>query len=106
MRDEPLSYWVAVARMGFDDDLHRLFEELGIPQAELAKRVSVSEAYASKFLNGAAGNYELGTMAKWARAVGGVLQVRITKEDGEVLRVVDYEMARALDDRHAATCGD
>ena len=27
--EEPLSYWVATARIGFEDDFHRLFEELG-----------------------------------------------------------------------------
>jgi transcriptional regulator with XRE-family HTH domain len=99
--EEPLSYWVAVARMGFEDDFHRLFEELGISQAELAKRLPASEAYVSRFLNGIAGNCNLQTMTKWARAVGGVVQVRVIKEDGEAVRVVDYETARALDERQA-----
>jgi transcriptional regulator with XRE-family HTH domain len=105
--DRPLSYWIAVARMGFQDDFNRLFEELGISQAELARRLPshpgrpVSEAYVSKFLNGTAGNYELKTMAKWARAVGGVVQVRVIKEDGEVVRVVDYETARTWDEKQA-----
>jgi len=102
MSDEPLSYWVAVARMGFEDDFHRLFDELGISQAELARRIPVSEAYASKFLNGTTGNYELGTMVKWARAVGGIVQVRVIKEEGETVRIVDYETARELDDKQAA----
>jgi len=77
--EEPLSYWVTVARMGFEDDFHRLFEELGISQAELAKRLPASEAYVSRFLNGIAGNCNLQTMTKWARAVGGVVQVRVIK---------------------------
>jgi len=102
MPDEPLSYWVAVARMGFEDDFHRLFDELGISQAELARRIPVSEAYASKFLNGTTGNYELGTMVKWARAVGGIVQVRVIKEEGETVRIVDYQTARELDDKQAA----
>jgi transcriptional regulator with XRE-family HTH domain len=95
--EEPLSYWVAVARMGFEDDFHRLFEELGISQAELARRIPASEAYVSRFLNGQRGNYELQTMTKWARAVGGVVQVRVIKEEGEAVRIVDYETARKLD---------
>lgn len=97
--EEPLSYWIAVARMGFEDDFHRLYEELGISQAELAKRIPASEAYVSRILNGSKGNYNLQTMAKWARAVGGVVQVRVIKEEGEAVRVVDYETARALDER-------
>ncbi len=100
--EEPLSYWVAVARMGFEDDFHRLFEELEISQAELARRIPASEAYVSRFLNGRAGNYNLQTMAKWARAVGGVVQVRVIKEEGEAVRVVDYETAHALDEGQAA----
>jgi len=59
----------------------------------------VSEAYASKLLNGTAGNYELKTMVKWARAVGGIVQVRVIKEEGEVVRVVDYETAGEIDDK-------
>ena len=100
--EEPLSYWVAVARIGFEDDFHRLFEDLGISQAELARRIPASEAYVSRFLNGSRGNYSLETMAKWARAVGGVVQVRILKEEGEAVRVVDYETARAVDAQHLA----
>lgn len=105
MADEPISYWVSVARMGFEDDFNRLFDELGVSQAELARSVNppVSEAYVSKLLNGTAANYELKTMAKWARAVGGIVQVRIIKEEGEAVRIVDYETARALDDLRAST---
>jgi transcriptional regulator with XRE-family HTH domain len=83
--------------MGFEDDFNRLFEALDIPQAELAARLGVSPEYVSKVLNGRAGNYELKTMAKWARAVGGIVQVRVIKEHGEAVRIVDYETARTID---------
>jgi transcriptional regulator with XRE-family HTH domain len=108
MPEEPLSYWVSVARIGFEDDFNRLFEELDISQAELARKVNppVSEAYVSKLLNGTAGNYELKTMVKWARVVGGVVQVRIIKEEGEVVRVVDYETAQELDDKRMIESSD
>ena len=102
MSDQPLSYWVAVARIGFQDDFSRLFDGLGISQAELARRVSVSEAYVSKFLNGTGGNYELETMAKWARAVGGIVQIRVINEDGEAVRVVGFDTARELDEKRNA----
>jgi len=56
MTDQPLSYWMAVARIGFEDDFSRLFDELGISRSALAA----------------------------------ILQIRLIKEEGEVLRVVDY----------------
>jgi hypothetical protein len=51
-------------------------------------------------LNGSAGNFQLSTMAKWARALGAIVQIRLIKEGEEVVRVVDYETAGELDDRH------
>jgi transcriptional regulator with XRE-family HTH domain len=103
MTDRPLSYWVAVARMGFENDLHRLLDAAGITRAELADQLNVSGAYVSKVLNGTAGNYQLETMAKWARALGAIVQIRLIKEGKEVVRVVDYETAGALDDKHSAS---
>ena len=97
-KDRPLSYWVSVARMGFENDFNRLFDELGISRAELANRVDSSPAYVSKVLNGTAANFQLSTMAKWARAIGAVVQIRVVQEGKEVVRVVDYETARMLDD--------
>jgi len=96
--DRPLSYWVSIARMGFENDFNRLFDELDIPRAELARRVNSSPAYVSKLLNGAAGNFQLSTMAKWARAIGAIVQISLIKEGKEAVRVVDYETAGALDD--------
>lgn len=99
MTDRPLSYWVAVARMGFENDLHRLLETSDITRAQLADQLNVSGPYVSKVLNGTAGNYQLETMAKWARALGAIVQIRLIKEGKEAVRVVDYETAGALDDR-------
>jgi transcriptional regulator with XRE-family HTH domain len=97
--EHPLSYWVSLARMGFENDFHRLFDELGISRAELAKRLGTSPEYVTKVLNGSAGNFQLSTMAKWARALGAIVQIRLIKEGEEVVRVVDYETAAELDDR-------
>jgi transcriptional regulator with XRE-family HTH domain len=97
MSDQSASYWMAVARMGFEEDFNRLFDKLNITRAELAARLEVTPAYISKVLNGTAGNYKLETMTKWARAIGAILQIRLISEDGEVVRVVDYETARVLD---------
>ncbi len=97
-RDEPLSYWVAVARMGFEDDLHRILDQLGISRAELAKRLGATPAYVSKVLNGSDANYTIETMAKWARSLGAIAQIRLVIDGKEVVRVVDYEIAGVLDD--------
>lgn len=99
MADEPLSYWMAAARMGFEDDFNRIFDELGISRTELAERLGTTPAYVSKILNGKAGNFQLETMTKMARALGAILQIRLIKEEGEVVRVVDYETARTLDSK-------
>ena len=106
MTDQPLSYWMAVARMGFEDDFHRIFDELGISRAELAEKLGTTPAYVSKLLNGRAGNFQLETMAKMARAIGAILQIRLIKGEGEVVRVVDYETARELDSAQETASAD
>jgi transcriptional regulator with XRE-family HTH domain len=98
MHDRPLSYWITVARLSFENDFHRVFDDLGISRADLAERLGVTPPYISKVLNGTAGNYQLETMTKWARAIGAILQIRLIK-DGEVVRVVDYETAKALEEK-------
>lgn len=100
-QDRPLSHWMAVARMGFERDFHRIFTSLGISRSELATEIGVSPAYISKVLNGRAGNFTLATMAKWARAIGAIVQIRLVKEGEEVVRVLDYETASSLDDAKA-----
>lgn len=97
-RDRPLSYWRAVARMGFENDLARLFDESGLTQDELAELVGTSQPYVSKILGGTSrANFTLETMAKFARAVEAIVQVRLVKEGREVVRVVDHETAAMLD---------
>lgn len=100
--EEPLDLWIDLARVGFEDDLHRLMTSAGVNRTELAEAAGVSPAFVSKVLNGST-NYTLKTMAKLARAVGGVLQVRLTAEDTEVVRVVSPETAGWLDDRGFTT---
>lgn len=95
--DRPLEHWIAIARMGFERDFSRIFGDLGIKRADLARKIETSPAYVSKVLNGTGGNFTLETMAKWARAIGAVVQVRLVKEGSEVVRVVDYETAAMLD---------
>ncbi len=97
-KDRPLSYWVAVARMGFENDFQRLFDKAGMSRTELARRLNTTLAYVSKFLNSPAGNYQLETMAKWARAIDAIVQIRLVNEKDEVVRVVDYTTAAMLDE--------
>lgn len=103
MADQPLSYWIAVARMSFEDDFHRLFNELGISRKELAERLGATPAYVSKILNARNGNFQLETLAKLARSIEAILQIRLIKEEGEVVRIVDYETAGKLDDLSSAS---
>ena len=101
MADRPLSYWISLARLGFEEDLARLMSKKKILKSDLAKHAEVSPPFITKVLSGT-NNYTLKTMAKLAQAVGAVLEVRLADENGEVVRVVDYETARALDDRGLA----
>jgi transcriptional regulator with XRE-family HTH domain len=98
VKDEPISYWMSVARMGFEDDFRRLFDQSEMSRAELAKRLGAKPSYISRILNSTDGNFQIETMAKWARAVGAILQISLTKEGEEVVRVVDYQTAHKLDE--------
>ena len=100
--EEPLEFWIDLARVGFEDDLHRLMTQAGVNRGQVAQAASVSPAFVSKVLNGST-NYTLKTMAKLARAVGAVLQVRLIDENREVIRVVSPETAAWLDDRRLTT---
>lgn len=101
-QSEPLEFWTDLARVGFEDDLDRLMTRSGVNRGQLAEAAGVSAAFVSKVLNGST-NYTLRTMAKLARAVGAVLQVRLIDEDREVIRVVSPETASWLDDRQLTT---
>ena len=98
MADRPLSHWMTLARLGFEEDLARLMSKKKILKSDLAKHAEVSPPFITKVLGGT-NNYTLKTMAKLARAVGAVLEIRLADENGEVVRVVDYETARTLDDQ-------
>lgn len=101
-RDESLDYLIALARVGFEEDLHRLMGSM--KRTDLAKAAGVSAAFVSKVLNGST-NYTLKTMAKLGGAVGAVLQVRLIDEYNEVVRIVSPETAAGLDDAGLTTAG-
>lgn len=94
--DRPLSHLMTLARLGLEEDLARLMSKKKILKSDLAKNADVSPPFITKILSGT-NNYTLKTMAKLARAVGAVLEIRLADEIGEVVRVVDYETARQLD---------
>jgi hypothetical protein len=93
--DRPLSYWMTLARLGFEEDLARLMNKKKILKSDLAKGASVSPPFITKVLGGT-NNYTLKTMAKLARAVGAVLEVRLADEQGEVVRVLDVATASKI----------
>jgi plasmid maintenance system antidote protein VapI len=97
--EEPLSYWITVARLGFENDLARLMEkgdEQGpITRSDVAKAIGRSPAFVTKTLNSQT-NYTLTTMVRFARALGAVLEVRLAHQTQEVVRVLDIETATRL----------
>lgn len=96
VKDRPLSYWITLARMGFEEDLARLMGKKDVSRSDLARKVGVSPQFITKILNGT-NNYTLATMAKLARGIGAVLEVRLADEGSEVVRVVDPSVAVVLD---------
>lgn len=98
----PLEYWMALARMGFEDDLHRLIDDKEERRSRLAKAVGASPPYISKLLNGSGGNFTIKTMVKLARALDALVQIRLTLDGREVVRVMSVEEAREFDDKREA----
>lgn len=94
--DRPLSYWTAVARISFENDLNRLFELSEMSQSEFAEKLGNTEAYVSQILNGKPRNYTLKTLAKLASVFDAIVQIRLITE-GEVTKVVDYETSDLID---------
>ena len=101
-REEPLSYWTAVARIGFEEDLERLLQKKSMSRADLAAAMGVSPPFVTKILN-RGNNYELQTLAKLARGVGAILEIRLADEGREVVRTLDLETARWVDRRGGPT---
>lgn len=99
LESRSLFYWSCIPRHGFENDLHRLFEDSGMTQAELAAKIGVSEAYVSRVLSGSRSNFTLETMVKFALALNATVQVHLTRE-GEHVRILDLEEARAWEDKH------
>lgn len=95
-KDRPLSYWITLARMGLEEDLARLMGKKDVSRSALARKVGVSPQFITKTLNGT-NNYTLATMAKLARGIGAVLEVRLADEGSEVVRVVDPAVAVVID---------
>lgn len=91
---------VSLARIGFEEDLYRLMQTEGITRSDLARRMETSSAYISKVLNSSS-NYTLQSMAKLAKAVGAILQIRLVLEGREAVRVLSTEDAQEFDDRDA-----
>jgi transcriptional regulator with XRE-family HTH domain len=89
--------------MGFEEDLARLMGKKDVSRSDLARKVGVSPQFITKILNGT-NNYTLATMAKLARGISAVLEVRLADEESEVVRVVDPAVAVVIDamrDLHA-----
>lgn len=85
-------YWVADAIYTFAEEYHKLFVSEDISKAELAKRTRTSPAYISKVFRGDA-NFTIRTMVRLVRALGGKLNLHISRADEEVgwLYICDKE---------------
>ena len=73
------SYWIEKVKLGFALTLEARRRSKGMTNADLAKKVGVSQAYISKVFRGDT-NFTIETMVKLARATGGSLQLEIADE--------------------------
>lgn len=72
-------YWIARAKLNFNEELARLMAAEDVSRAELARRLATSPAYVTKILRGDA-NFTLSSMVRIARALGAELRVHLAAE--------------------------
>lgn len=94
-------YWTELAIIEFTEELSRLMELRGMTRAELAAAICSSPPYITKVLKGNV-NFTLATMAKLAKALGGVVRVHLAPmgtltewKDSEVLAPEAHEGVEA-----------
>lgn len=77
-------YWSSKLSMSFAMDIHRLMQQRGLSNVDLAQRIGVSQAYISKVLRGDA-NFTVQTMAKLASAVGARIHIQVADHQQDIL---------------------
>lgn len=70
----------ALGEMRVEQELAARREALGITQAQLAKRMGVSQPFVATLESGRAKNLELRTLCRWATALGTRLTVGISRD--------------------------
>lgn len=76
LAEQDEDYWTELAIIEFTEELSRLMELRGMTRADLAAAIGSSPPYITKVLKGNV-NFTLATMAKLARALGGVVHLHI-----------------------------
>jgi DNA-binding Xre family transcriptional regulator len=85
---------VALNEMRIEQDLAALRVARGISQAELAKRIGVSQPAIARLESGRVKNLTIKTLARYAAALGGQVRIEIVK-DPRPRRTVPLRVARA-----------
>lgn len=67
--------------------LQELRRDADVSQAEVARRMAVSQSRVSAIEAAEIGTMELGTVTRYIRALGGEVLVQVTLPDGEVVRL-------------------
>jgi transcriptional regulator with XRE-family HTH domain len=88
-RDE---YWTEDAIISFTEQLYSLMQEQGISQSDLAVRIGASQPYVAKILRGR-DNFTIATMVKLVRAVGGRMQIVVSRAATEAVPEKEVEVA-------------
>ena len=71
---------VALNEMRIEQDLAALRAARGISQAELAKRIGVSQPAIARLESGRVKNLTIKTLARYAAALGGQVRIEIVKD--------------------------
>jgi transcriptional regulator with XRE-family HTH domain len=66
-----------LGKMRLEQDLAALREERKLTQRQVAKLIGASQPYVAKLESGRVRNLGVGTLVKYARALGGTVTVRI-----------------------------
>lgn len=79
LRSDP-EYWAEAAVDDFTREIVQRMHQQGVSRAELARRLSTSQAYITKLLGGGA-NFTVLTMARVALALEGVVHIQVTDKN-------------------------
>lgn len=91
-------YWFEAAKIELAEQIYIAMRDLGVTEAELARRMGVSRAYVNKVLKGAA-NLTIESMVKIGRSLGREFKFSFDRVKDKVEVVLDTEYIYEIDEK-------